>query len=125
MKVQANHALAVVLIALGWAVSSSAAHAESNTALRHAELRKACTQQGGRFEQSWIYNDQGVQWSRVLSCSTSAGYITCQGKVCRGGRWILSDGVPAAEAGLDDDSVVRFAAEPAALSAALAALSQK
>lgn len=125
MKVHANHALAVVLIALCWAVVSSAVHAESNTALRHAELRKACTEQGGRFELSWIYNDQGVQWGKVLSCSTGTGYITCQGNVCRGGRWVLSDGVTAVEAGPDGDSVVRFPAEPAAFSAALAALSQK
>ncbi len=126
LKVVVNHALATALIGFCWAAVSDAAHAESNTASQHAALRNACTAQGGRFEQSWAYNDQGVQWGRVLSCSTSAGYITCQGDVCRGIRWDRPDGVTAADIGPNDsDGAAQFPAEPVAFSAALAALSGK
>jgi len=125
MKVKANHTLASVLIGLCCVVVSGAAHAESNTALQNAALRNACKEQGGRFEQSWSYNDQGIRWGKILSCSTSAGYITCLGNVCRGGHWaplkrsVTTDGRPA-----DHSDVTRFPAEPAAFSAALAALSK-
>lgn len=119
-------AMAAALIGLSWAMAAGAAHAESNRALQHAALRKACTEQGGRFEQSWAYNDQGVQWGKILSCSTGAGYVTCQDNFCRGGRWVWPDGGAAAEIGPDDnDGAVRFPAEPGAFSAALAAFSGK
>lgn len=125
MKADVNHALAIALIGLCLAVVLGVAHAGSNTTAQYA-LRKACTEQGGRFERSWVYNDQGVQWGRVLSCSTGAGYITCQDNVCRGGRWDRPDGVTAADIGPDDSNgAVRFPAEPVAFSAALAALSGK
>ena len=124
MKTALKTATVAALIGLGWAGASTAAYAESNTALQHAALRKACTDQGGRFELSWIYNDQGLQWGKVLSCATSAGYVTCQGNVCRGGRWVLADGVTPVQGGTEnEDSAVQFPAEPVAFSAALAALS--
>jgi hypothetical protein len=81
---------------------------------------------GGRFELSWIYNDQGVQWGEVLSCSTNAGYITCQDDICRAGRWAPADGVMAADGrSADDDDAGQFPAEPTAFAAALAAFSGK
>lgn len=133
MKIKAKHAPAVVpavvlataLAAFGWAVVSGAAHAGNDLASQHAALRKACTEQGGRFEQSWIYNDQGIRWGEVRSCSTSAGYITCQGNFCRGGRWAPLGGVPAAAGRPENDGAMRFPAEPAAFSDALAVLSGK
>lgn len=126
LKTGGNYVPAAVMIGLCWAVVSGAALAEGNTALQHAALHKACAEQGGRFERSWTYNDQGTQWGEVLSCSTSAGYITCQANVCQGSRWALPDGVTAAGGGPDSDSgTVQFPADPAAFSAALAALSGK
>ena len=126
MKLTLKGALAAVLFGLYGIAGSGAAHAESNTALQHAALHKACIEQGGRFEQSWIYNDQGMQWGKVLSCATSAGYVSCQGSTCRGGRWILRGGTTVADNGPDDNGgVVRFPAEPAAFASAVAALAEK
>ena len=87
MKEQIFHAQVVMLIGLCWAFVSGAAHAEGNTALHDAALRKACIERDGRFERSWIYSDQGLRWGRVVSCATGAGYIGCQGSFCRGARW--------------------------------------
>ena len=124
MKITMKHALAAVLMGLCLTAVSGAAGAESDTARKQLALRQACTEQGGRFEQSWIYNDQGMQWGEVLSCSTSAGYVTCQDNVCRGGRWAFDNNATAAKTGPDDsDGAVRFPAEPASFSAALSQLS--
>lgn len=121
-----TQAHAAVLVGLCSAFVSGAAFAESNTAVHHAALRKACTAQDGRFEQSWAYNDQGVQWGKVVSCVTSAGYVRCQDNTCRSGRWALRGSSTASKTGsTKNDGVARFAAEPAAFSAALAALSGK
>jgi len=126
MKLHLNHAQAAVLIGLCLAFVSGNAYAENNTASHNAALRKACVQQDGRFEQSWIYNDQGVQWGKVVSCTTSSGYVRCQDNHCRSGRWILRDGATASNAGSGDKGTVKqFLAEPAAFSKALAALSRK
>ena len=112
-----------ILIGAALVIAANTACAENNTASKHAALHKACTEQGGRFETSWIYDDQGVQWGKVLSCSTSAGYIRCQANVCRSGRWIFNDSQAVANSRpSEDDSVAQFHADPAAFSAALAAL---
>ena len=126
MKTHLNHAQAAVLIGLCLAVVSGVAHAENNTASHNAALRKACAQQDGRFEQSWIYNDQGVQWGQVVSCATNAGYVRCQDNHCRSGRWILRDGTTASKVDPGNTGAIKqFAAEPTAFSDALAALSKK
>lgn len=126
MKTQISHAQAAVLIGLCLAFVSGTAQAENNTASHNAALRKACSEQDGRFEQSWVYNDQGVQWGEVVSCTTSSGYVRCQDNHCRSGRWILRDGATASKAGsVNKGTVKQFLAEPAAFSNALAALSKK
>ncbi|MDJ0948576.1 MAG: hypothetical protein QNJ94_06615 [Alphaproteobacteria bacterium] len=121
-----NRTLAAVLMGLGWTLASSAALAESNAAVQHAGLRKVCIEHDGRFERSWLYNDQGMQWGEQLSCTTDRGFVTCRDKVCRSGRWTRADGV-AVEAGRQDraDGATRFPAEPVALADALAALAAK
>ncbi len=100
--------------------SGSTAHAGQGPALQHLALHKACTRQGGRFELSWAYNDRGVQWGPVLSCSTGAGAITCRDNLCRTGRLMKVDAI--SESGSE---TVEFPAEPMAFSAALAAISAK
>ena len=120
MNKTGRYMLVATLIGLGWAFASGAVYAEANTATRHAELREACTEQGGRFEQSWRYNDQGLQWGAVLTCSTRAGYVICQDGVCRSGRWARFDGD-----GASDESAVQFRAEPTAVADRLAALGRK
>ena len=99
-------------------------HAGDNIAVQHLTLQKACTAQGGRFERSWTYDDQGVQWGKVVSCSTGHGYITCRADVCRAGRWVKSDGEAVANArkGKTKGSL-EFPAEPVAFSAALSVIS--
>lgn len=126
MKAKAFHALAIALVGLCWVVVVSAANAESSTPSQQTALRKICNDHAGRFEQSWAYNDQGMQWGEVLSCSTSTAYITCQDDVCRGGRWALSEGATAAGGRPDNgDGAVQFPAEPAAFVEALTALSAR
>jgi len=126
LKTRGVRFLAVVLIGLGWTVVSDAANAGGSTAARYAEMREACGEQGGRFEQSWLYNDQGVQWGEALSCATSVGYVTCQDNVCRSGRWGRSDGMTTASGGqADDGDVMEFPAEAATFLDAVAALAVK
>ena len=104
-KLKINQALVAAMIAVSGVVAPGVVQAGSEAAPGIAALQKACTEVGGRFELSWAYDDQGVQWGRVVSCSTELGQITCQDNICRG------DGAP------------RFPAEPLAFSAALAELS--
>lgn len=118
-----NRISAAILMGLCWAAASGAAQADTNTAMQQLALHKACVEKGGRFEQSWIYNDQGVQWGKVVSCSTSAGYVTCQGNTCRGSRWAHANGSTGNEEKSKSDGAVRFPAEPVAFSAALSTLS--
>ena len=126
MKAEGSFVPTAALIGLCWAAVSGAAQAESNTALLHAAMRDACNEQGGRFERSWSYNDQGMKWGEILTCATSAGYVKCQGKVCQSGRWVRRDGATATGAGPGkNDGAVQFPAEPAGFSAALAALAGK
>lgn len=122
MKTAKLHVLAGALIGLGWAAASGAAFAGGDTATRHAEMRQACTEQGGRFEQSWSYNDQGMQWGKVRSCSTSRGFVTCQDAVCRSDYWDRpARDTTAAER---PEGTVQFPAEPVAFASALAALAE-
>jgi len=126
MKKKGVRFLAVVLFGLGWTVASDAADAGGSTAARYAEMREACGEQGGKFEQSWLYNDQGVRWGEVLSCSTRIGYVSCQDDVCRSGRWGRSGGTATAYSGQSDDGdVMQFPAEPVAFANAVAALAVK
>ncbi|MCG8542779.1 MAG: hypothetical protein MJE12_01090 [Alphaproteobacteria bacterium] len=125
MKGRLKYVQAAILIGLGWTTVSGAARAAENTALHHSVLRKACAEHGGRFQESWIYNDQGVQWGKVLSCATSAGYVSCQGNFCRGSRWARGQGATAQNGGPDNkDRVMQFTTDPADFSAALIALSK-
>lgn len=117
MNIKRSGALAAVLMGLGWTFVSGAAYSDSNTVVRYAGMRKVCTEYGGRFERSWLYNDQGARWGEVLSCATNWGSITCQGNVCQGRRWARSNGV--------NDGALQFPAEAVALADVLAALAGK
>lgn len=105
LKMGVNQALVAAMIGLSGVVVPGVVHAGNEAAPGVAALQKACTEGGGRFELSWAYDDQGVQWGRIMSCSTELGHITCQDNICRG------------------DGAMRFPAEPLAFSAALAELS--
>jgi hypothetical protein len=118
MNAKGSRALLVAVIGFGWVFVSSPASADGNTALRYAELRQACAEQGGRFERSWRYNDQGMQWGEVLTCSTGTGYVACQDDVCRSGRWGRAED-PA------NKTAARFPVEPATVAGVLAALAGK
>ena len=88
-------------------------------------MRQICAEQGGRFEQFWRYNDQGMQWGHVMSCTTNAGFVTCQDSVCRSGQWVrTADGRVVDEPG-GDDSTVNFPTDPAAIARALVALAEQ
>jgi hypothetical protein len=124
MRAQKNFTLAVLLAGLCWSVSSSAAHSDSNLALQYAAMRTACADRGGRLEKSWMYNDQGVRWGRVVSCSTSVGFIRCENDLCRINRWGSREGAWMAKGErATDHSALRFEAEPKAFFEALVALS--
>ena len=109
--------LAAVLIGLGGTLVPGAAYSDANAAVRLDGMRKMCTKHGGRFERSWLYNDQGVQWGEVLSCATRWGSITCQENVCRSRR--------RDRAGEAAGRAKQFPAKPAAIAGALAALAGK
>ena len=111
MNVLANYVMAAIAMGACCASMSGSALAENDAASKQAALRDACVQQDGRFEISWLYNDQGVKWGKVMSCSTKANMITCQGNVCKS----------AANGSVSGS----FPAEPSAFSNALAALSGK
>lgn len=126
MKRMIRHATTAVLLGLFALPGSGAVLAESNTALQHAALRAACAEQSGRFEKSWAYNDQGVRWGEILTCSTSFGQVTCQDNLCRSARWVVrSSAMATVDGSGSGDSGQRFVAEPRAFSAALAALSRE
>ncbi len=114
MKVRVDHALLTAAIGLFCASISSAAFAEDNMALKEIALRQACTEYDGRFELSWRYNDQGVRWGRIMSCTTKTSIITCQGNVCRSEGEAISSNLAGS-----------FPAEPVAFSNALAALDEQ
>ena len=124
MRISKTYAMAVLLTGLFWTAASNCAQAGNSAASQHATMREACTKQGGRFELSWMYNDQGVRWGKVLSCSTSNGFIRCQGGLCRVGRRVSRDtDVAAKERDAKELRAMQFAAKPATFFEALAALS--
>ena len=125
MKVRRSGALAAVLFGLGWAAASGPSHAESTPPLPQAEIRQVCTEQGGRFEQFWRYNDQGTQWGHVMSCTTDAGFVTCQDRVCRSGQWLRPGGGKVANKTEEDGDTVQFPTDPDAIARALVALAER
>ena len=125
MKARRSGVLAALLIGMGWAAASGSSQAESTASLTEAEVRQICAEYGGRFEQFWRYNDQGMQWGHVMSCTTDAGFVTCQDRVCRSGQWVRPEGGEVAnEPGGDGDSV-RFPTDPDAIARALVALAER
>ena len=102
MKTKRSYTLAAALICLGWAFTSGIANAESDMTGSEVEMHKACAEQGGRFEQSWLYNDQGTQWGRVVSCSTDVGTVICRDKVCQSTRRERPGGATAPGNGTGD-----------------------
>ena len=109
-----------IAVSSGLGAAAGATLAGSRPAIWYNEMKTVCDTQGGRFESKWLYNDQGVQWGRVLSCSTSEGYVSCQDSVCRSGHWTRSSVASAANG--DSDSA-QFPAEPERFAHALAELS--
>ena len=123
MRVPEIQKTAVLLAGLCWMIAPEGVHAGNDIASQHATMRHACAKHGGRFELSWMYNDQGVRWGRVLSCSTSIGYIRCQSNNCRASRWVLRDGAEVDKDGrAKGQDATRFPAEASAFSDALAVL---
>ncbi len=125
MNARTNTVLTTLLICFCWLAASGPVSAKGTSAPQQLALRQACSELGGRFEQSWIYNDQGVQWGRVMTCSTKAGFVRCQDGLCRGGRWVQPASTPIP--GRRPDNLAgadQFPAEPAAFSAALTRLSK-
>ena len=88
MVVRTIFILAVSLAGFCIPVIYGSANAGSAMATRHAAIRDACTEQGGRFEVTWMYNDQIVRWGDVVSCTTREGLVRCEGKTCRASRWV-------------------------------------
>ena len=126
MKAQTKLALAILLLSLCWMGFSGAASAASDTDLRHAALRKACTEQGGRFTLSWMYNDHGMKWGDVITCSMSSGNITCQGKLCRINYRHRHGSEAAATGGTNGSTGAKqFPAEIVEFYAALATLTER
>ena len=79
-------------------------------------MRQVCTKHGGRFERSWLYNDQGAKWGEVLSCATRWGSITCQKNICRSRQRVRS--------GAANGGAKQFPAKPGAIAEALIALAR-
>lgn len=123
MNARNSRALAALMIGLGCAAVSGAARAESDTTTLHAEMREICAELGGRFEETWRYNDQGVQWGRVASCSTSAGHVICQGSVCQTSRQALSKPRLIGKGPDSNGSTAKIPSNSSAIAGALAALS--
>jgi hypothetical protein len=53
-------------------------------------LERACTVAAGRYEAGWSYDDQGVQWGRVATCTTAEVRLSCQDGICRA-TWRTAD----------------------------------
>ena len=109
--------LAAVLIGLGFTLVSGVAYSDGNSAIRISDMRHVCTKHGGRFAQSWLYNDRGAKWGEVLSCATPWGSITCQKNICRSQRRV--------HCGAVDGRAKQFPARPGAIAEALIALARK
>jgi len=78
----AKTSIAAAIVALGFSAYSSQAIATEPGTTADV-LYRACTVAAGRFEQSWSYNDTGVQWGEIASCVTDSVRLTCQGNVCK------------------------------------------
>jgi len=77
--------LAASVIMTACAASGPAA-ASGAVAKADADFQTICEAFGGRFSQTWLYNDQGAKWGEVETCKTLAGTVTCQSGVCRSDR---------------------------------------
>ena len=122
MDVTQSHALAAALFGLACAFAPGSLQAESTTPEMPSEIRRICAEHGGRFEEFWRYNDEGMQWGHVMSCSTSTGFVTCQDSVCRSGHWVRPDGGKADNEAGGDDRAAQFPTDPATIARALVAL---
>lgn len=78
--VKTSIAAAIVALGFGAYPSQSPAGEPGGTA---DMLQRACTVAAGRFEEGWIYNDTGVQWSEFTSCVIENIRLICQGDTCR------------------------------------------
>jgi len=125
MNMKDARVLAFALVGLGCAVYAGSVSAESRIGALQTEMQKACVELGGRFEQSWKYNDQGMQWGRVLSCSTSMGTVTCQDRICQSIQSTRPDSVAGTGRWTDpSDSASTFPINSADFASALAALAE-
>ena len=119
-------AMAAIALGLSWGFVASPANAGSEIASQRDGLREVCTRQGGLFERSWAYNDQGMKWGEILSCSTSTGTIICRSGVCRVGARSRSNGATmAAGDATGIGGTAPFPAEMHAFSAALSGLNAR
>ncbi len=112
MKVIGATLRVAVLIALTGTAYSIGANAADLITPQQAQFQEACAEFGGRFEQGWRYNDQGVQWGKVISCAADGVAITCEGDSCSAIARDASN--RRSTVGADAERVLTFAAEPAA-----------
>ena len=119
MKVIGATLRVAVLIALTGTAYSIGANAADLITPQQAQFQEACTQFGGRFEQGWRYNDQGVQWGKVISCAADGVSITCEGESCSAKARDDSLRGSAVGSATDAKGVLTFAAEPAAFAKVL------
>ena len=123
MNAKGSHTLVALVFATVAMAAAGTAQADESMAMQHAEMRQACAAQDGRFEKSWMYNDQGMKWGLVLSCVTGAGIVSCQDNVCETRRWARRD-TTGTDSELETTKVIRTQTEPAVFADALAALSE-
>ncbi len=125
MDVRRSQALVAAMIGLAWALAPGSSQAESITPELQSEVRQICAEHGGRFEEYWRYNDQGMQWGHVMSCSTGTGFVTCQDRACRSGHWVQPDGGTADNEAGGNDATAQFPTDPATIARALVALAEQ
>lgn len=112
MKVIGTVVRTALLIGLtGTALSTGASAADMITP-RQTQFQQACTQFGGRFEEAWRYNDQGVQWGKVISCAADGVSIICEGESCAAVARDDSRQRSTVGAATDANGILTFAAEP-------------
>ncbi len=125
MKVIGAVVRTALLIGLSGTAYSTGASAADLITPRQAQFQQACTQFGGRFEQGWRYNDQGVQWGKVISCAADGVAITCEGESCSATARDASNRGITVGAAADAERVLTFAAEPAAFAEVLSSRVQE
>ena len=91
-------AAAMGLMALSGALRAEDAHPGSREA-----FVAACAEREGRFEITWLYNDQGIKWGEVVSCTTETRIVACQSGVCRTLRTRPDDRLIASATSEKDD----------------------